>query len=252
MPDKNTDVTKTSQANPDTDSQTQDNSDQQNKAAEPKTASGRVYTDKELSELIEKARAEEKNKVFSKLESFKSEKEKILSNLEELQEAKKKLEADRDSLREGRASDLKSVNEELSQLREQNEKLQKAIDATVDTSAKQIRDYELRAYKADKIREAGLKLTELVSGSSEEEIDAAIKAAKSREEEIAAQVREQVQKELAGDLPRPLSTDGSRGRGPSHTVTPENRRSVAQLPRDEYIKRREQMLSEARIKAGLE
>jgi hypothetical protein len=208
-------------------------------------------SEKELSELIEKARAEEKNKVYSKLESYKSEKEKILSTLEEMKEAKKQLEADRDSLREGRASDLKSVNEELSRLREQNEKLQEAIDATVESSARQIREHELKAYRAEKIREAGLRLTELVTGSSEEEIDSAIRAAKAREDEISAQVREQVQKELAGDLPRPISTDSSMGRGPAPVITVENRRSVAQLPRDEYLKRREQLLNEARIKAGL-
>jgi len=252
MPDKTKQDNDTRQASDDKTSQTHDMTPQSDKAVEPTKSSERTYSDKELSELVEKARAEEKNKVYSKLESFKSEKEKILSNLEELREAKKQLEADRDSLREGRASDLKSVNEELSQLREQNEKLQQAIDATVENSSRQIREHELRAYKADKIREAGLKLTELVSGSSEEEIETAIKAAKKREDEIAEQVREQVKKELAGDLPRPISTDSSRGRGPDPQVNVQDRMSVARLPRDEYLKRRAQLLSDARIKAGLE
>jgi len=232
----------------DTSTQTQNKDPQSQSADPPKTQ--KVFAEEQITDLIEKARADEKKKVFSKLESLKKANEEYQTKLAELEAMRKEIEADRDALREGRSSEFKSVNEELSQLREQNEKLQKAFEASVESATMKIREQELKAYKAEKLREAQVSLVELVSGSSESEIDASIEAAKKREKAIEESLREQIRKELANDLPQPMSTDGSQGRGPTPVITPQNRQAVARLKGDEYERRRQELLEDAKTKAG--
>ena len=231
---------------PEASDQTPKITDQQDTNSPP-TVQG--YTQEQVAELLKKAREEEKNKVFSKLEAAKSDKEKVEAALQELEATKKQLEADRDALREGRATELKSVNDELGQLREQNKKLEQSFQASLEASAKKIREQELKAYKAEKVRVAQIKGIDFVQGNDEAEIDAAIEKVKIREAEIAEQLREEVRRELANDLPRPISTDGSVGKGPTG-MTLENRQSMVQLTDAEYQKARQQALNEAKQKAG--
>ena len=240
----------TSQSDPTNDPKTQNDPPQQNSADPAANPSEKTYSEKELKELLEKARSDEKGKVFSKIEAAKTEKEKLEAAMKALEETKAQIEKDRDALREGRATELKSVNDELAQLRKQNENLQAMFDASIDTAAKQLREYELKAYKAQKIQESGIKFVETISGDSEQEIDASINMVKTREQEIREMLKEEIRKEQANDLPAPINTDGSYGRGPTPTITPQNRQAVAQLKGDDYAKRRAQLLEEARIKAG--
>lgn len=228
--------------------QTQKPDPQTQSATPPKVE--KVFAEEQITDLIEKARADEKKKVFSKLDSLKKLNEEIQAKMTELEAAKLEIEKDRDALREGRTSEFKSVNEELSQLREQNQKLQKAFEASVETATLKIREQELKAYKADKVREAQVSLIELVSGVSESEIDASIEATKKREKVIEDSLREQIRKELANDLPQPMATDGSQGRGPTPVITPQNRQAVARLKGEEYERRRQELLADAKQKAG--
>lgn len=221
-----------------------------NPQKDPKTEPEGMMTKEQVAELLQKAREDEKNKVYSKLDAVKGDKEKLEQTLAELEETKKKLEEDRDALREGRATELKSVNEELGQLREQNKKLQESFQVAVDASAKKIREHELKAYKAEKVREAGIKIVELVSGEDEAAIDASIAAAKSREDQIAEELRAEIQKGLANDLPKPISTDGSVGKGPTPVITPQGRQAMARLSKEDYQKARQELLNEAKQKAG--
>jgi hypothetical protein len=222
---------------------------QQDASNEPKVE--KVYAEEQILGLLEKTRADEKSKVFSKLEALKASNAEYQKKLDELEAMKKEVEKDRDALREGRSSEYKSVNEELVQLREQNEKLQKAFEASVEASAVKIREQELKAYRAEKLRQAGLSLAELVSGNSEDEIDKSIALAQKREKEIEDRLRERIQKDLASDLPTPIITDGSQGRGPTPVISPQNRQAVAQLKGAEYARRRQELLQEAKQKAGL-
>lgn len=211
----------------------------------------KTYSEAQLAEMLEKARSDEKSKVFGKLDALKEQNAKALAIAEEAAAQLKQVEADRDALREGRVSELKSVNDELGQLREQNAKLSSTIDSIAEASVQRIYEFEMKAYRAEKISGSGLKLVELVTGSTKEEIDASIQAALTREAELTAEVKEAVRKELATNLPTPISPDGSQGRGPTPVVTAENRRAVVHLKGDEYAKRRQELLIEARNKARM-
>ncbi len=221
------------------------------KPATPATPEAKTYSEVQLADMIEKARSEEKSKVFGKMDSLKEQNAKILSQAEESAKKLQEIEADRDALREGRSSEMKSVNAELGQLREQNVKLNSTVEAIADASAQRILEFEMKAYKAEKIHGSGLKLVELVAGETKTEIDASIQAALTREAELTAAVKENLRKEMASDLPTPISPDGSQGRGPTMLVTPENRQAVVRLKGDEYMKRRTELLNEARTKVRL-
>lgn len=232
----------------DPNAQIQEPKPQKDPASQPKVE--KVYAEEQITELIEKARSDEKSKVFSKLEALKASNDEVQKKLEELENAKKEIEKDRDALREGRTSELKSVNEELAQLREQNEKLHKAFEASVETATLKIREQELKTYRAERLRAEKVEIEELVAGDSEEEIDKSIERALEKQKAIEERLREEIRKDLAKDLPKPVLSDGSQGRGPTPVITPQNRQVAARLQGDEYAKRRQELLQEAKVKAG--
>jgi len=177
--------------------QTQEPTPKPDPAVKPE---GTTYSEAQLADMLEKARSEEKSKVFGKLDSLKEQNAKALAQAEETEKKLKEIEADRDALREGRSSEMKSVNDELGQLREQNVKLNSTVEAIADASAQRILEFEMKAYRAEKIHGSGLQLVELVSGETKAEVDASIQAALAREAEITATVKENVRKEMANDL----------------------------------------------------
>jgi hypothetical protein len=224
---------------PDTKSQSQD------------SAQNKMFTDEQVKELLEKVRSDEKTKVFGKLEELKAAKDKSEKQIEELQNKLSATLNDLDSVRKGKASEIESVANELKVLRENNEKLNKAVEATVSSAAAKIREFEVKVYRERRIREAGVKLEELVVGQSETDIDATIEAAKKREQQLLEEYKKELQKQAVAGLPTPLSPDGAAGRGPSASLTPQNREALASLKGSEYEKRRTQLLNEALEKAGI-
>lgn len=233
-------------ASPPKDSKTADSTSQSQASAQSK-----MFTDEQVRELLEKVRSDEKNKVFSKLEELKVAKDKSEKQIEELQSKLSVTLTDLDSVRKGKASELESVANELKTLRESNEKLNKAVEATVSSAAEKIREFEVKVYRERRIREAGVKLEELVIGQSEADIDATIEAAKKREQQLLEEYKKELQKQAIAGLPTPLSPDGATGRGPSAGLTPQNREALASLKGAEYEKRRAQLLNDALEKAGI-
>lgn len=210
-----------------------------------------AYTREQVESMVAKARAEEKSKVFGKLDALKAEKAQADKTLAELEASLQATRSDLDSLREGKSSEISSVTKELTTLREQNKKLEVAINQVADDAAKRLRLSEVAAYREKRIRESGLTLAELVQGTTEDEIDTSIAAAKLKEQALTAQIAERVRAEVTADLPRPLSPDGSQGRGPTPTLSSKTRQDMAALKGDAYTARRNQLLAEAKRKAGL-
>ena len=208
------------------------------------TPASNSISKEQVDTLIEKVRSDEKAKVYGKIEELNKLKLESEKQLKDLQDTVSKLQ-DEKNLKTG------TIEDEVKALKDQNEKLKKAIDEVASSAAEKIRMSELKAYREFKIRESGVKLTELISGFTEEQIDTAIVVAKKREQEIEDVIRAELQKKLADQLPTPLVIDGSQGRGPSPSLSIKNRESVARLPHAEYEKRREQLLLEAKQKAGL-
>jgi DNA repair exonuclease SbcCD ATPase subunit len=213
-------------------------------------AQGKVLTEEQVNALVEKARADEKSKVFGKLEEQKTAKAKAEELAKELESKLKATQTDLDSIRQGKASELESVANELKALRENNQKLEKAIEETASIAAAQIREFEVKAYRERRIRESGVKLEKLVTGNSEQEIDAAIESARKDEMSLLEAYKAEQQKKVADSLPGPLAPNGSEGRGPSLGLTPQTREAIASLKGEEYEKRRAQILLDAKQRSG--
>jgi hypothetical protein len=203
-------------------------------------------------ELIEKARSEEKRKLYSEIEKLRAEKTK---SEEELLAKEKLIEArqqELENIRAGKVEEKESINRELRELREQNKKLAETIDSVAESAAKRIRQSELNSFREKKIREAGItQLVELVRGSDEAEIEESIRMAKKKEELILEEARKQVRSQMAHELPQPIAPDGSHGKNSVSVVSHKDRSRAAKLKGNDYQKFRDQLLQEAKQKSGL-
>ena len=231
-------------------------------------AQDKGLSEAEVKARIEKARSDEKKKAFDKLEAAKADKasseEKIQKLEADLQSATKNL----DELRQGKSTEIDSLTKEFQELRDKNAKLEKAIETVADDAAKQVMEAKVEAYRDKVIAQKSVMLSELVTGNTIEEIDESVERALAREKEIQAKAAggsgdggntpptqdpapQTPPAPADPNLPRPLSPDGSQGRGPGPDTSPQNRENLSKLPREEYLKVRNQMMAEAKRKAGL-
>jgi len=209
-----------------------------------------VISSDEVAKRIEKARSDEKAKAYKKIDSLKEEQSAKEKRIAELEEKLQSTEQNLDEVRKGKASEMDSVTKEMQQLREDNKKLGLMIEEVASTATEKIQQTELKAYREAKIREAGLEFTDAVIGESEEEIDASIAKLKQQEEVIRQKVERDLRAKIANDLPQPLSPDGAQGRGPVD-LTPQNRRATASLKGEDYQKKKQELLEEAKLKVSL-
>jgi hypothetical protein len=237
-------------------------------------------TEAEVVERLEKARADEKQKVFGKIETLSKEKEELAQRYAKTEADLKAAQADRDKLREGKSSEVDSIQKELQEMRMKNEKLESAIENVATEAAEQIERLEVKAYRERVIREQNVELSELVSGKTTEEVDESVKKAIEREAQLKAKFagaattppadptvqsgQTTPQEEQApaaapsavppvdtSGLPRPINPDGSQGRDPLVELNPLNREALSKLPRAEYLKKRDELLAAAKRKSGL-
>lgn len=218
-----------------------------------------LYTQDQVNELLSKIRSDEKKKHQGKLDenstTLKTQMDKMKALEEQLSGAQKKLE----KLQEGKKSDKEGLSKELEELRAEREKLQKGMEELASESAKQIIDTELRMKKELLVQKHGIKFPELVSGDTVKELEDSAKMAAEREkalvEQAAKEAEERTKKQLsdqaAAGLPKPISTNASLGNGNDLPTDLNAREKIVKLPREEYLKKRAEMLQEARRKAGL-
>lgn len=192
-----------------------------------------VMTKAEVEALLAKARSEEKAKVYPDLERARKAADEAKAEADAvakaLADAKARLEAFEAKQKEAEEADLDAtqrLERRVKELADENAELQNAqkaareqIEQVATAAEARIRASELAAYRAQKIAAADLILTELVSGSSEEEIDASIETAKRREAIILDKGRDEARKKAAQAVPKP--------KGPSSDSQPPNVLSVA-------------------------
>jgi hypothetical protein len=212
--------------------------------------SEKVFTDSQVSSLLEKARSDEKSKVYGKVEELSKAKDAVEKQMKELEEKLTTSQKDLDTLRSGKATESEQVSKELQDLRENNLKLQRAIEETANIAAAKIREFELKAYREKAIRESGIKLEELISGSSEAEIDAAVTKTAVREKQLVEEAKAEALRAFQATLPGPLAPNAATSAGPAAVITAQNREAIASLKGAEYEKRRQQLMTEALQKAN--
>lgn len=200
-----------------------------------------IITKQKFEELVAKARREEKDKLYQRIEKSKTDLEQAEKQREaaqkELAETKDRLKA----IEEAKMSKSTEVEEAIKALREQNEALQKRLDEVALEAESKVKESELKTYRKERLEQEGLMLSELVAGASQQEIDDAIKVVKAREEAIRKAVEEQVRAEMKRDLPRPISVDSD-----SSSIAPsKDRYSISKLKSSEYETMRQQLMTKA-------
>jgi predicted ribosome quality control (RQC) complex YloA/Tae2 family protein len=222
---------------------------------DPKVPALDMISKDDHTRALEKVRTEEKNKLYPELSKLKGElgeQEKELSKLKaEADELKTKLKDKDDST----LTETQRIERRLSDLEGQIKTRDDQM-ITIKTDADQrVADLELKLYREKKVREAGIELVELVSGSTPEEIDASVERARQRETELLgkakAKIREDVARELGKDLPMGSAapTDDAATKELAPLLSPAQRNELSRI-RDpqKYAEARARLLQEAHSK----
>ena len=143
----------------------------------------------DFESLISKARKEEKEKLYPEITKLKEELDKKVTRINELLLAigeKDEIISQKDKeLKEAKADSKKSESQEVKEL---NLKIT-GLENKLAEKEGEISNIKLDSYKASKMAEAkGEIIPELVTGSSEEEIDLAVERAKERYKEIVSKI----------------------------------------------------------------
>lgn len=156
---------------------------------EPVTDSTHSHSSIDFESLIAKARKEEKEKLYPEITRLKEELEKKVTRINELLLAI----GEKDEIISQKEKEIKDLgsNSKKSESQEVKDLKIKIADLENKLSEKdgEISSIKLDSYKQSKMAEAGGEIIpELVTGSSEEEIDLAIEKAKARYKEIISKV----------------------------------------------------------------
>lgn len=213
---------------------------------------------KVVSEAVEKARTDEKDKLYERIKAEEEAKkaaevakEKAEAEAKAKEEARLALEK---KLAEIAASDkteaekAKAVQDAMA---EQIKDLQASVTQVAEDAAEKIRLSNLATYKANAIAKSGLKhLAGTVNGTTEAEIDASIQSALELEKAIYADATKALREKTKETVPGPASHgggeggpggDGARGGG-ADLYEGLTRRELAMLPPAEYAKYRARMM----------
>jgi DNA repair exonuclease SbcCD ATPase subunit len=150
-------------------------------------------------DLIAKARTEEKNKLYPEIEKFKAQVDEKVTKINELLISI----ATRDEDLKSKDAEINKLQEEITVLKEEGvkgmekdktvEELQKkvsALEKTLQDKDNEIASvktqYELKEYRAEKIKDVDETVYDLVTGNTKEEIDASVEKAKAFYDKVAS------------------------------------------------------------------
>lgn len=179
--------------------------DEAGKRAE-KDAEKRGLSEDEVNERVQKARKEEKDKLYPQLEEVKNALKEVQQTLraerEEKEAIKKKAEEEAEAERVKQLSADEQTKEVLHRLEEQLREEREARERFKQELEQEKKSEALRRYRAEAIQAANIPkpLQAMVNGNSKEEIDEAVKYAKASHEEIVEQAKEEARKQFRKGL----------------------------------------------------
>lgn len=194
-----------------------------------------------VNEEKEKARKEEKDKLYSEIKTLKE-------KTSDLEAAKAKIEKD---ISEASANDANKDKEKDVQMKEELVVLTQGLEKKISNLENELKTERLARYKAEKIAQEGTDLIiEMVQGNSEEEIDNSInlakeafaKYAKPKEEKKETQDKPPVDEEKVEDKEKE-----KKSLPPKSKETPEvgkdvlSAEQINKMSIDEYRKYRDQI-----------
>jgi|13_taG_2_1085334.scaffolds.fasta_scaffold15648_2 hypothetical protein len=200
-----------------------------------------TYTKAQLDEMLNKARQQEKDKLYRSLEDANKQSEKLKSEHERVQKEYLKTQERLKTLQDDKMSDLEKVNKQIESIIAENESLRQKIDSVSKEADERITRSQINAYRQDRIKSEGLLFSDMVTGVTKEEIDASILEIKNREQAIRQQMEDQVRLELKDSLPKAISPNSVE---PS--IAPaSDRYRISKLKGDDYANIRQKLLTQA-------
>lgn len=224
-----------------------------------KTQSQDMTTDNSLSQAnpqsqnladqldaIEKARKQEKDKLYNKMKELEDKNKMFEDFLNKEKQKAEEYAAQLQRQKEQQMSEEERIRQTVSKLVEQNDYLSKQLDEVAKTSQEQLRQSELKAYKAQALAKNNVLIPELVSGNSVDEIDNAIKLAKEKEQLLLKQAEERVRAEVVATLPKPSQSVSIPDQQASNMIDPRKKFEIANLKPEEFAKYKADLLQKAR------
>lgn len=195
---------------------------------------------------IEKARKQEKDKLYAKMKEL-EDKNKLFEDF--LNKEKQKAEEYAQQLerqKQMQMSEEERIKQTVSRLVEQNDTLSKQLEEVARNAQEKLRESELRAYKAQALAKSNVLIPELVSGNSVEEIDQAIRFAKEKEQQILKQAEERVRQEVVSTLPKPSQSATIPDNTSAVLIDPRKKYEIANMKSEDFAKYKADLLQKAR------
>jgi hypothetical protein len=195
---------------------------------------------------IEKARKQEKDKLYAKMKEL-EDKNKLFEDF--LNKEKQKAEEYAQQLerqKQMQMSEEERIKQTVSKLVEQNDTLSKQLEEVARNAQEKLRESELRAYKAQALAKSNVLIPELVSGNSVEEIDQAIRFAKEKEQQILKQAEERVRQEVVSTLPKPSQSATIPDNTSAVLIDPRKKYEIANMKSEDFAKYKADLLQKAR------
>jgi hypothetical protein len=220
----------------------------------------------EINARIEKARSDEKAKAYARIEALQADKKVFEKKLLEAETSSKSAQEKLNSILSGESSEVDTLVKELNALKEQQGRYELALESVATDSAEKIGALRVEAHREKVLREHQIELVEFVQGNTIDEINASVQVALDREKELrvkfaggslaaqgtpAASPAPTLPKADTSSLPKPLSIESTKGLDLLTNVSPLNRHALTKLPKEQYLKIREQILAEAKRKSGM-
>ena len=220
-----------------------------------------VLTKADLAEALNSARTQERTKLHDDIQALKTSEAAKQTEIEARDAEIAALKTAAEEAADSKLSESDKVMKRLEALEASNsQSLEREAALTLELAANKeasielVRMSELGRYKAEQIASQEVELSELVAGDTREEIDKSIKKALEREtallQKYQARQQTEAQQQAQGDVARPLAPAAPKQPaigGLSHA----DRRDVARLNKEDYAKRKAQLLIEAKQRAGL-
>ncbi len=201
---------------------------------------------------LAKARKDEKDKLYPDLEKARTEAKEAAERATAFETKLTETQQEVSDLREGKSTEMASVNRELADTQEKIGKLEEALGAVADDAATRILASETNAYREKAISEAGLTdFAEFVTGTTQEEINASVEAAKEKQTKIMEAATAKAREELGARVPKPLAGGGGSAGDTPGSNNVMDRQRIAKLKGPDFTKARAELIQRAREKAGL-
>lgn len=170
------------------------------KAASDKAAAEKAEADKKVKEdadkkggadkstmnaMLEKVRKQEKDKLYPKIEKLEAELKEGAKALQEMAAKLAAAEQEKQDLTNGKVTAQDVLKKQMDEQAKAMDKLRVDLEVGKKEALMKIQSAELKAFREQKLREAGADLIpELVMGNTEEEIVASLEKSKAKYQEV--------------------------------------------------------------------